>query len=155
MLNRARVPDKLAATTLPSHPPTWIQIWVSPRRRVLRQGQRLLRSFLRCALPAAAGNSKADSRYALKLADHSKQIIRAWISLWTEHAHQALGRRARRLRQLLKSHGRVDIVTQNRFTDFNLASNELLNGFGQKRFTKRYIALGALYRARRVPLPSP
>src|SRR5258708_540280 len=102
---------------------------------------------LRRALPAAAGNSKADSRHALKLADHCKQILRAWISLGTEHAYQALGRRARRLRQLLKSHGRIDIVTENRFTDFNLASNELLHGFGQKRFAKRYIALGAdLYR---------
>jgi hypothetical protein len=37
----------------------------------------------------------------------------------------------------------VDIVTENRFTDLNLASNELLHGFGQKRFTKRCIALSA------------
>src|SRR5260370_739053 len=111
-------------------------------RRALRQGLRLS-CFLRCALPAAAGNSKADSRHALKLADHGKQVIRARISLGTEHAHQALGRRACRLRQLLKSHGRVDIVTENRFTDLNLASNELLHGFDQKRFTKRYIAFSA------------
>src|SRR6266481_8013616 len=110
-------------------------------------GRGLRHRFLRRALPPATGNSKADSRHALKLADHCKQIIRAWISLGTEHAHQALGRRARRLRQLLKSHGRIDIVTENRFTDFNLASNELLHGFGQKRFTERYVALGAgLYR---------
>jgi hypothetical protein len=77
-------------------------------------------SFPCCALPAAAGNSKADSRHALKLADHGKQIIRARITLGTEHAHQALGRRACRFRQLLKSHGRVDIIAENRFTDFNL-----------------------------------
>src|SRR6266404_6525579 len=102
---------------------------------------------LRRALPAAAGNSKADSRHALKLADHCKQVIRAWISLGTEHAHQALGRRARRLCQLLKSHGRIDIVTEHRFTDVNLASNELLHGFGQKRFAQRCIPLSAgLYR---------
>src|SRR5258706_16479268 len=55
---------------------------------------------LRRALPAAAGNSKADSRHALKLADHRKQILRAWISLGTEHPHQALGRRAGRLRAM-------------------------------------------------------
>ena len=91
--------------------------------------------------PAAAGDSKADSRYTLKFADHRKQIIRARISLGTKHAHQALGRRARRLRRLLKSHGRADIVSENRFTDFNLASNESLHGVGQKRL--RGIALGA------------
>src|SRR4030088_2712962 len=90
-------------------------------------------------LPAAAGNSKADSRHALKLADHGKQVVRARISVWIEHAHQALGRHACRLRQRLKSYRRVDIVTQNRFADFSLASNELLHGFGQKRFTKRHI----------------
>jgi hypothetical protein len=59
----------------PRHPPTGIQISVSPRRRVLRQGLRFLSSFLRCALPAGAGNGKADSRYALKLADHGKQLF--------------------------------------------------------------------------------
>src|SRR5260370_16585398 len=76
-------------------------------------------SLLR-ALPAAAGNSKADSRHALKLADHRKQILRAWISLGTEHPHQALGRRAGRLRQLLKSPVRLDIASPNPFPDSTL-----------------------------------
>src|SRR5712664_211368 len=118
-----------------------------PRRRASAGSAPFFLASLRCSLPAAAGNGETNTRHALKLADHGKQVIRARISLGTEHAHQALGRRACHLRQFLKSHGRVDIVTENRFTDFNLASNELLHGFGQKRFTERYIALGAgLYR---------
>ena len=42
-----------------------------------------------------------------------------------------------------KSHGHVDIVTKNGLTDFDLAGNELLDSFGQKRFTKRYITFSA------------
>src|SRR5712664_2983806 len=118
-----------------------------PRRRASSAPAPFFLASLRCSLPAAAGNGKTNTRHALKLAYHGKQVIRARISLGTEHAHQALGRRACHLRQLFKSHGRVDIVTENRLADFDLASNELLHGFGQKRFTERYIALSAgLYR---------
>src|ERR1700684_2852748 len=100
------------------------------------------RPWLGGPLPAARCNSEANAGHALELADNRKQIVRARISLWAEHAHQALGGRACHLRQFLKSHGCVDIVTENRFTDFNLSSNEQLYGLGQKRFTKPYIALG-------------
>jgi hypothetical protein len=69
--------------------------------------------------------------------------VRTRISLGSEHAHQALGRCACCLRQLLKSDGCVDVVAENRLADFDLAGNELLHGFRQKRFTELDVALGA------------
>jgi hypothetical protein len=36
-----------------------------------------------------------------------------------------------RLPQPLESDGRIDVVAENRFSDFNLAGNELLDGFEQ------------------------
>src|SRR5882762_7797023 len=91
-------------------PPTALHMY-GPRRRASAGSAPFFLASLCCSLPAAAGNGKTNTRHALKLADHGKQVIRARISLGTEHAHQALGRRACHLRQLLKSHGRVDIVT--------------------------------------------
>src|ERR1043166_4786330 len=82
--------------------------------------------------------------YALELGDDGEQIARAWISVRTEHPHEALGRRAGRTCELREANRSVDIVAQDGLAGLQISGQEQLDSLLEQRLAESRIAGGSL-----------
>src|SRR5882762_9658093 len=62
-------------------------------------------------------------------------------ALWTQHPHEAFGRNLRAPFKILKTDGRVHIVTEHGLPGLQVAVDDALDGFTQERLTEIRIAL--------------
>ena len=56
----------------------------------------------------------------LETVNDLEQVASLWIAVWTEHAHQALGRLLSQPTELLKPDRGVDVVAQDRLAGIHI-----------------------------------
>jgi len=77
-------------------------------------------------------NLQAHSLLSLKKRDDLKQVAGMWIAGRGKHAHQALRRAVRSLRQFGKSNRGIDEVPQNGLPSLHISGEKALDSFAEK-----------------------
>jgi hypothetical protein len=77
-------------------------------------------------------NLQAHSLLSLKKRDDLKQVASMWIAGRAKHAHQALRRAVRSLRQFGKSNRGIDEVPQNGLPSLHISGEKALDSFAEK-----------------------
>jgi hypothetical protein len=79
----------------------------------------------------------------LQVAEHGEEVARLRIAARTEHAHEALGRRAGGAAERLEADRRIDVVAQDGLAGLEVAFQHARHRFLQKRLAEVGIAPGA------------
>ena len=64
----------------------------------------------------------------LQAAYDGEEVSRLRVPAWAKHPDQTFGRRARSLCDPFKTHGRLDVVAQERFAGFEIAAEHRIYG---------------------------
>src|SRR5216684_909413 len=88
-----------------------------------------------------ARDVQAEPRALLQVADHAEEVLGLRIAAWSEHADQALGRRAGRFAKLFKADGRLDVIAQDRLASINITAQHCIDAFAKKSLGKFLVGL--------------
>src|SRR5260370_17555490 len=115
-------------------------------RKIARRsdGYRCAQPILRAALNPSYGlacDVQAEARALLQVTDHAEEVLGLRIAAWSEHADQALGRRAGRFAKLFKADGRLDVVPQDRLASINITAQHSINAFATQSLAQFLVRL--------------
>src|SRR5258705_4975614 len=115
-------------------------------RKIARRsdGYRCAQPILRAALNPSYGlacDVQAEARALLQVTDHAEEVLGLRIAAWSEHADQALGRRAGRFAKLFKADRRLDVVAQDRLASINITAQHCINAFAKKSLGEFLVGL--------------
>src|SRR5882672_10538461 len=84
---------------------------------------------------------QAEARALLQVTDHAEEVLGLRIAARSEHADQALGRRAGRFAKLFKADGRLDVVAQDRLASINITAQHCIDAFAKKSLGEFLVGL--------------
>src|SRR5882757_10050730 len=84
---------------------------------------------------------QAEARALLQVADHAEEVPGLRIAARSEHADQALGRRAGRFAELFETDGRLDVIAQDRLAGLDIAAQHRIDALAKEGLGKFLVSL--------------